>query len=141
MLMIDKIILLSKADIFQSASDEALSQIAHVVKLRSYQVDDVIIEEGEIGDNLFIIVDGKVSVSRNNKHLTHLENTAVFGDIAVLDDSPRLVTVTATEDSDILELRKDDLMAILAINPEPYPGIVAFLCHRVRQFEKLSQRP
>lgn len=140
MLMIDKIILLSKAEIFQSASDEALSQIAHAIKLRSYQAGEVIIEEGEMGDRLYIIVDGKVSVSRHSEHLTTFEHPAVFGDLAVLDDSPRVVTVTALEDSDMLELKKDDLKAILEINPEPYPGIVSFLCKRVRQFETLSQR-
>ncbi len=139
MLIIDKIILLSNTEMFKYTPDENLSLIAQETELKFYQAGDDIVIEGEVGDRLYIIVSGKCEVIKNNHLLAHLKNRDVFGDLAVLDEEPRMATVRAETDCDVLELNKESLLSILEVNPSIYQGIVKFLCKRMRNIEQMGK--
>ena len=78
-----------------------------------YAKGDEIFQEGDIGDFLYIIVDGEIAISKNDqqnkkKHLGTLHKGDFFGEIALLDQKKRMATATAKTDTHILALRKDE---------------------------------
>ena len=72
--------------------------------LRSYRRNEVVFKEGDLGSEMFIIHCGKVRIVKkirkgNERFLTILETGEFFGEMALIDNSPRSALVIAEEDS------------------------------------------
>src|SRR5439155_1195365 len=78
---------------------------------------DQVFAQGEPGDALYLIVEGKVKVHQGNKELVHLGERDVFGEMAVLDSEPRSASVTAVEDAVLLKIGRDDFRDISSSTP------------------------
>jgi serine/threonine-protein kinase len=81
---------------------------------RVYPAGSVILREGDVGDEAFIISDGTCRVTRahgpTHKHLADLQTGDVFGEIAMFSGDPRSATVTALDEVTVLVVRKEDLI-------------------------------
>ena len=84
-----KVELLRKVPLFAGCSRAELRQLALVA-------DELDLREGRPGREFFILLDGSVRVSRNGRKLAELGRGDWFGEIALLTDTPRTATVTAT---------------------------------------------
>jgi NADH:ubiquinone reductase (H+-translocating) len=78
-----------------------------------YSAGDDIFQEGDVGDFLYVVVDGKIAISKKDEHgeskiLGTLKKGDFFGEIALLDEKRRMATATAQGDTHILALRKDE---------------------------------
>src|SRR3989304_2629202 len=98
--------------------DEA--QIAHVIaRLVRVELDpgEVVIEEGEIGENFYLIFRGRVEVTRmergRSRHLSSLVEGDYFGEDALLFDRPRIATITAVVQTVLLSLDRDNFYELL----------------------------
>jgi CRP-like cAMP-binding protein len=72
-----------------------------------FDVGQHVIKEGEFGDKLYIIDSGKVFVTINDQFIRELESGAMFGELALLYDSPRSASVTAIEDTVLWSLKRE----------------------------------
>eukprot|EP00762_Andalucia_godoyi_P007943 ANDGO_01261.mRNA.1 cAMP-dependent protein kinase regulatory subunit len=70
---------------------------------------DVVLREGESGDDFYIVIEGEVSVRKRGVEVTRLGRSEFFGEIALLTNQPRLATVIA--DSDIVRCARLDRAA------------------------------
>ena len=81
--------------------------------LRNLATGDVLFREGEVGDFAYQVVKGKIEVTKFNGDeyvtLAILEKGALFGEMALISNSPRNATLVATDDSKLFELKKSDL--------------------------------
>ena len=68
------------------------------VPTRDFAKGDTIFQEGERGDEFFVVVRGKVEIRSGNRHLETLGQNSIFGEMALIDDSPRSATVVALTD-------------------------------------------
>ena len=86
---------LAKVQIFSGCSKREIAIIARAAKEVSHRGGTVIAREGERGIGLFLILDGKCSVTIGGKAKAMLGPGDFFGEVALLDGGPRTATVTA----------------------------------------------
>ncbi len=130
---VEKVLFLKGVDLFDSIPGEELSHIAQIteeVELRSAQT---VFREGEHGDAMYLIVDGKVKVHSGEKVLAELGAKQSFGEMSILDTEPRSASVTAMTDLTLLKIQRDDFTEILAEKPEISQGIIRVLTRRLRE--------
>jgi NADH dehydrogenase len=104
--------------------DIAQIQPAHAnhVRINHYEPGDLIIKKGEIGREMYIIQSGEVEVVResgggNEGIVAKLGRGEVFGEKALLDDTPRNASVCATTPVDVLVISRADFMAMVCQFP------------------------
>jgi CRP-like cAMP-binding protein len=95
----------------------------------------VLIRQGELGDDLMIVVSGQVGVERNGVRVNQLQSGDFFGEIALIERGPRTATVTAEEPSRLLVINHRDFHALMEEFPEVAAQVLVTLAHRVRTLE------
>ncbi|MEN9562884.1 MAG: hypothetical protein RIR73_1128 [Chloroflexota bacterium] len=129
---VERVIVLKSLSIFAETPDKALAELAELLQEIFVQPGDVIVREGETGDSLYIIVDGKVEVVDDNRILNQLESRAVFGELSMLDSSPRTATVRALEETSLLRLDQVSFYEIMSDYVEVAMGTIQLLTRNLR---------
>ncbi len=124
--------------IFADLPSETLKTIVEVGSRRIYKKDSVILLEEDAGGALFVIISGKVKVSRSSSDgkeviLTILGESDFFGEMAILDGQTRSANVIAIEDSELFLIRREDFMNLLVEHPEVSISLLKELTSRLRQ--------
>ncbi len=91
--------ILSHTSIFSGIGFHELHLLTSKCVLRSYNSEEIVIEQGEVGDTLYIIIKGRVTVSVNTRsqgmmRVDTLGSGDVFGEIAILRNIPRTARIT-----------------------------------------------
>jgi CRP-like cAMP-binding protein len=105
--------------------------------LRVYGESQVIFEEGSIGAEMYIVHSGRVKVLRREADLEVVLATLgpgeFFGEMALVDDSPRSATAVAAEnDTALLALDKERFLFLVSHQPTFALTIMHILCQRLR---------
>ena len=127
---------LSSAPIFVELTKEALLDIAMIAEDKSFLKGELLAEEGETGDSMFVIISGKVVVTKKNDFGDEIELArrgagAHLGEMAILSNIPRTATLTALSDLKTLEITKNDFEKILITHPQTSLGIIRELIRRL----------
>lgn len=130
--------LLRKVDIFSGLGAEQLELLLRDCRFRSYAKGSVIVTEGDSAHALFIIRQGTLKaylsdIDGKEVILSTLGANDYFGELALLDDSPRSASVAALERSELLQVPKDAFQQWLHADPLALPVITRSLVGRVRQ--------
>jgi serine/threonine protein phosphatase PrpC/CRP-like cAMP-binding protein len=104
---------LSRMPIFSRLSERELLRVMQVVEVRLYKDGDVVIREGDKGDELFIVLDGKVRIARGDQVITHLGPGEHVGEMALIRSVPRSATVSAVGEAELVSIRRQDFFEIL----------------------------
>jgi CRP/FNR family transcriptional regulator, cyclic AMP receptor protein len=115
-----KIGMLKKLPIFHELTRTEILEVDELLHERVYEKDEIIFEEGDPGQGIFIIVSGRVRADPSHKLL----NTAVLefgpgemvGELALFDEAPRTVTVAAAERTVAVALFKAEFSSLLTRN-------------------------
>lgn len=123
--------------IFSELSDSTLEQISKLGMKKKFTKDSIILFEHETGSALFVIVNGKVKVSRVSEDgkeviLTILGDSDFFGEMAILDGLTRSANVTAMEDSELFIIQRKDFLELLQFHPEVSIALLQELTQRLR---------
>jgi CRP/FNR family transcriptional regulator/CRP/FNR family cyclic AMP-dependent transcriptional regulator len=116
--------------------DEAAGLGEHLV-LRRFNPDQIIFHLGDPGGLLYIITAGKVKISRSTAEgqealLAILGPGDFFGELALLDDSPRSATAEAIEPTETYTLHRDEFMEFINSNPRFAHHVLYTLAKRIR---------
>src|SRR5574341_389137 len=95
---VDKVLFLKGVSIFSEIPGEVLSRIAQIAEEIGVERGTRIFDEGEPGDSLYLIVNGKVRVHKGPREVAVLGEGECFGEMAILDNEPRSASITALED-------------------------------------------
>jgi len=129
---VEKVLFLKSIDLFSQIPGEDLAQVALIATEEARENGEEIFAEGEAGDALYLVLDGKVRVHRGDRQIAELGERECFGEMAILDASPRSATVTALKDTNLLKISREDFQEIMAEKPEIALGIIKVLSHRLR---------
>jgi CRP-like cAMP-binding protein len=109
--------MLARVPLFAGSSQRQLRGILDWTKDYRYKPGSTIVREGARGQELFVLVDGKASLSRKGKTITRLVPGDFFGEMSVIDGQPRSATVVADEDVECLVLKQADFRAMVEGDP------------------------
>ena len=132
---------LRNVSLFESLNTEELEALAQMTITRNFSKDNVIILAEEEGDALFIIEEGRVKVSILSEDgreviLSMLGDGAVFGELSLLDGKPRSANVIATEDTNLVMLRRQDFLQLVFKVPQIAIALLAELASRLRRTDR-----
>lgn len=111
--------LLRQIPLFTSLSDRDLAAVEHILHERQYQPHEEIFRQGEPGVAMYIIHSGSVIIrlDQTGQILAELNSGEFFGELALLDDSPRSATAVAKTTATIFAFSQPDLFVIIERNP------------------------
>lgn len=123
--------------IFSDLPLETIEQISQVGIKKSFNKDTIILMEDDESGALFVIVSGKVKVTRTSNDgreviLNILSESDIFGEMALLDGLTRSATVTAIEDSELFIIQRNQFLEFLKEHPEISIALMQELSKRLR---------
>jgi serine/threonine protein phosphatase PrpC len=99
--------------LFRHLSYQELVRVMNLTEVRSYDHGDRIVEEGEEGDEMFIVIQGTVNVRAGEAQLDALGAGQHFGEMALLDRAPRSASVHSDGVSKLMVIRRVDFFDII----------------------------
>jgi MFS family permease len=102
--------MLRRIPIFAPMPTAALEVLARGVGRRHVAAGQAILREGDDSDMFFVIEGGRVEVTHDGQVIRHEGPGEFFGEIGLLRDVPRTATVTATEDTELLTVSREDFL-------------------------------
>jgi zinc transporter ZupT len=118
----ERIKLLATCDLMRHLPAEQIEQILPCIRARQLKTGEILFKAGDPGDALYIVGRGKVEVLTNGSPgadapggaIAVLGNGHAFGEMSLLSGGPRTATIRAVEDTDLLEIGKDDFDRLVA---------------------------
>lgn len=129
---------LRQATLFSALDDEAAEALRSSMGSTRLRRGEVLFREGDSGDKLYIVIEGKVKLGRSSSDgrenlLAILGPGQMFGELSLFDPGPRSATVTGVTDAQFLSLSHDDLMRWLSGRPSVALGLLSQLAARLRK--------
>ena len=111
--------LLKNTKIFASLSKRELDAIDRIVYKRFYEAGEPVFRQGDPGIGMYIIRQGTISIVQMPAHLILAELQAgdFFGEIALLNETPRSASAIAKTNCDLLSISQPDLLGLFKRNP------------------------
>ncbi len=115
-----RLLRLSGVSLFATLSPRELRIIDGMLHDRHYLANEIIFDEGEEGQALYILLSGSVRIMRNrdrgNEIIADLTTGDFFGDLALLDNTPRSAQARAAENCEIAVFFRADFSSLLETN-------------------------
>jgi len=138
--LFEKILLLKNSDIFDQINTDDLRYIADALDEEKYLSGDIIFEQDDRGDNMYVLVDGEVGISIDGNYdyfMARITAGECFGEMNLLDDLPRSASAIVTRDATVLKLSQPKLRGLLVSYPELGLGMLKAMSLKLRKTTKL----
>lgn len=124
--------------LFSELEDDDLQAIAKVAVRQSFRKDNMVLIEEEVGSTMFIILDGRVKISRISDEgreviLSIMSEGDFFGEMSILDGQARSANVVTLEDSTIMIIHREDFLRMMHDFPQIAINLLKELAHRLRR--------
>lgn len=126
-----KVEALKRAPLFSGLSRKELVQLARTSEDLDIPAGTVLCKEGEMGSEFFVVVEGKAEVTRKRKKVATRGPGEFFGEIALLEDVPRMATVTAKTPLRSFVLTRKAFRQLVDANPGVERKVLRALARRV----------
>ena len=144
---LDRVQFLKTVPFFDQLSNRQLKSVSDIMFERTYDIDETIFEEGQPGAALFLILDGKIAIEicreTGTTPLAVLDTGAFFGEMALLDETPRSATARALERTRTLALYRNDLNGLVHRDAKTacqiYRSLAGMIGDRLRLTNELVQ--
>ncbi|MGD0922499.1 MAG: HEAT repeat domain-containing protein [Terriglobia bacterium] len=133
MIVVEKTLFLRHVPLFSNMATSELTQVASLAREVTYPAGSRIIQEGEHGDHMFLIVDGAVLIQRGETPLNKLGPRDFFGEMSIIDGEARSATATAVTDCLLLRIDKEDFQELLSTYNSAAVSVVRALNQRLRE--------
>ena len=133
MVPIDRMAFLQNVPLFAGMSSQELLRVAEIVQEVNFPSNMTIIREDDIGDYMFILVEGEVLIHRGTAQVGRLGSKDFFGEMSILDRGPRSASVTTLSNCQLLRIDERDFWQILVLHNTLAVSLVKVLAQRLRQ--------
>jgi CRP-like cAMP-binding protein len=117
---------------FAACTEEQLSEMARIAERLRVQAGEVILREGRLGRELFVILEGTATVTREGHVVNILHAGDYFGELAAIEAVPRSATVQATTDLEVLIVGPREFEAMMEI-PGFRNALLSGMSRRIRE--------
>jgi CRP/FNR family transcriptional regulator/CRP/FNR family cyclic AMP-dependent transcriptional regulator len=123
---------------FNNLQDDQAKNLSKRLIKRRFGADQIIFHHGDPGGLLYIIIKGKVKITHSNLDgqeamLAIFGVGDFFGELALLDDSPRSATAEALEETETLTLHREEFIRYLTENTDFARHVLHTLAHHIRR--------
>ena len=142
----DKILHLKNIEIFADLSVNELAAVASVTEEAAFDEMEIVFREGEIGDTLFLVLEGDVAVIKDCNADREFELDSIgpgdyFGEMALFGDDRRSATIRVKKNARFLTLNKQELQEIVREYPQIALHVCRVLSMRIRRLHgKISNQ-
>ena len=129
---------LRRCALFAHVDDDGLTALADLTRRRRYRRNEVIFHQDDVGDSLHIVAEGAVKIVLPSQEgeeaiIASLKPGDFFGELALLDGSPRSTTATALEPTETLALPRDEFQRLLSEDPRLVTALLRALAGELRR--------
>ena len=124
---------LETVPLFRDCSGEVLDRLAAVTAEFAFGSDAPIVQQGQVGNGLYVIVSGGARIVAGSDELARLGPGDFFGELSVIDQRPRAATAYALGETVCLALASWDLVALLERDPALAMNLLRELARRLRE--------
>ncbi|MFL0800184.1 MAG: cyclic nucleotide-binding domain-containing protein [Agarilytica sp.] len=130
--------MLNNVSLFANLPQKSLYELEQLSVLRRYPKNTILFIEGDESTHLYVIKEGKVSVSVAGEDgrevvLNHMSEGEYFGELALLDGKPRSATVRTITQCEVIAVSRNSFQDLLRTNPDFVIQVTAELTSRVRK--------
>jgi uncharacterized membrane protein len=136
--------ILGTVPLFRSLDDADLQALGRLLSERRLRVGDCVFAKGEAGSSMYIVMSGTVHIflppnepAQQATRLAELKAGEFFGEMALLDDEPRLASAAAATDVVLAELTRDNLVDFLQGSGHAVLAMLAEMSRRLRSTTEL----
>jgi CRP/FNR family cyclic AMP-dependent transcriptional regulator len=126
-----KVELIKHTPLFANCSKRELEEIAHLADEIDLREGKEMTRQGSPGREFFVLLEGEADVTKDGRTVNHLSSGDFFGEIALVSDSPRTATVTATSPVRALVITDRAFRRLLDDQPEIQRKVLAALAARL----------
>ena len=119
---------------FSTCTEAQLAEMARIAEALRIQAGEVILREGRLGRELFVILEGTATVTREGRVVNILHAGDYFGELAAIEAVPRSATVEAKTDLDVLIIGPREFETMMDI-PGFRGALFRSMAHRLRTVE------
>jgi CRP-like cAMP-binding protein len=124
---------LATVPLFSALSRSDLRRVVQVAEELDVPSGQVLVTEGRIGREFFLILEGRANVRRNGRKVATLGPGRYFGELALIDRKPRSATVEAATPMKLLVLGQREFAGLLETLPGVATKLLAGLAQRLRE--------
>lgn len=94
---------------------------------------EIIFEEGQAGDSLYVVLGGQVLISIGGRVIDRLDPGSIFGEMALIDESPRSASASAAVDSKLLQVNASRFTQLIQDQPDFALEVMSIMSTRLRR--------
>jgi len=128
----ERLAILRSVNIFSETPSQYLAEAVDLLQEVDVPAGHTVINKGDLGTSMYIIVEGQVRVHDGERTLNYLGQGDVFGEMAALDPQPRSASVTAVTHARLFCLDQESIYDLMTSQSGVTRGIVRILCQRLR---------
>ncbi|MBI3665899.1 MAG: cyclic nucleotide-binding domain-containing protein [Acidobacteria bacterium] len=129
---LDKAIRLQKVELFSNVETDVLALAASIAAQIHFPAGTVLFKENGSSDALYVLLEGKVQLTRGNREISTMGPGETLGKWALFDDQPSMATATCAEDTWLLKIEREDFFDLLADHAEMTQKMFTALVKRMR---------
>ena len=124
--------------VFHGLDPEAIEELRLVGQMREYEPNHTLAKQDDVGEYFFVIMGGKVAITQvlddgTELMLGSLGRGKYFGEMSLLDDTPRVATCTTLTRTQVLELTKDEFNRLVKSSPSIAYAIMTRVLRNLRE--------
>lgn len=128
--------MLERVPIFSSLTSRQLKRLAKDAQERTFAAGVSVVKQGEKGVAFYLLLEGRVDVSRRGRRLATLGPGQFFGEMALFEEQPRSADVVASEPTRCLVLSKWEFWGFAMGEPRVLRSILEEMAHRLSETDR-----
>ena len=130
---VERVVFLKGVQLFTEIPGSELARVAQVAEELELPPDVEVMREGDLGDSLYLVLEGRVTVYKGGREVARLGPRECVGELALLDSEPRSATVRTAEPTRMLKLEREAFYELMNDHLEITRGIMRVLTRRLRE--------
>lgn len=123
-------------DLFRGCSVKELEKVAKASDVITMTAGTLIIDQGQTGREAFVVLEGDVTIKRNNRKVATLGAGSVVGELSLLDHGPRTATAVCATDCTLLVIDQRRFLSVIDDVPAISHKLLASLASRIRDMDR-----
>jgi CRP-like cAMP-binding protein len=128
----DKLAVLRGVPLFADLDDRSLQAVAVLAREVTFKAGDILMIEGEPGDDFYVILDGTIRIEKGERTIRSMTAGGFLGEIALVDRRPRTATATCVTDARLLEIRTHEFERLMDTLPAVHRRVQQAIERRAR---------